>query len=237
MISYTKNIILSGASIKGQTHVERKLPNQDSFIIKKKGSGYALSVCDGVGSHKFSKSGSKAACKAVLKTYGLYRKKEIQKEEIGNTIEKYYKKYVKSKFKKQAGTTCLFAFIYLNGEVVIGQAGDGLILLRVDDKFVAFKNKNDEFLNDVSCLDCNKNGTSWKIRNLKVDWSNNKRIQIVLSTDGISEDIKPDKRETFMDYIIEKSKEKHGIFKELEKWNVPGSNDDKTVVVFSWGKE
>lgn len=236
-IFYTNNTTISGASVRGVSHKENRLPNQDSFLCKKNKNGVVLVAADGVGSHKYSKRGSISVCKAVCKVFDLYLKKKIAKDDIGKTIEFFYKKLIKKRYSCQAATTCLFALIYNNSEIIIGQAGDGVILLRVDDRFVVFKNKNDDFLNEVSTLDCKREFSNWKIKNLKVDFDTNYRIQIMLSTDGISEDIKPDKREICMDFFINKAKQKYGILHELTNWQVPGSFDDKTVVIFSWEKQ
>ena len=100
-----------------------------------------MSVCDGVGSEKYSQYGSKAASKAVIKVFKLYYHGKISKDSIGEKIEFYYRKYLWPMHRSAAGTTCLFALVYADNEVVIGQAGDGVILIKSDEKFVVFQNK------------------------------------------------------------------------------------------------
>lgn len=210
--------------------------NQDFFRIKRTKYGVAMSVCDGVGSNKYSQYGSRAASKAVMKVFDLYRKKRISKDDIGKTIEIYYKKYVKKKYRSAAGTTCLFSFVYANNEIIVGQAGDGVILIKEDEKFIVFQNKTDDFMNEVSALTCNHSYSNWKIKNVKFDQSVNKKLELLLSTDGISEDIIPEKREAFFDHFIEltKSNNESSLPDTLKNWDVPGSIDDKTVITFSW---
>lgn len=210
--------------------------NQDYFRILKKKYGIAMSVCDGVGSNKYSQFGSKAASKAVYKVFKSYHKGKISKELIGKQIEHYYKKYVRKKYRQEASTTCLFAYIFSNNEIIIGQAGDGVILIKLDERFIVFQNKTDDFMNEVSALSCNHNYHQWKIKNLKFDPIVNHKLELLLSTDGISEDIIPEKREIFFDHFINlSSSQNESKLKEtLDNWSVPGSIDDKTVITYSW---
>lgn len=234
---FTDKAIICGASVIGQSHVMNGTCNQDFFVIKKNKFGVAMSVCDGVGSNKFSQYGSKAACKAICKVFKLYSKKIIEKDSIGNKIEFYYKRFVKKKYQSAAGTTCLFAYVLSNNEIIIGQAGDGVILIKVDDKFIVFQNKTDDFMNEVSALSCTSDYHNWKIKNLKFSDNDNSLLQLLLSTDGISEDIIPEKREEFFDFFMNLSTRKHkGLKDKLLNWDVPGSIDDKTVITFNWRK-
>lgn len=238
MISCIKNAIVNGASIRGKMHKENHLPNQDCYEIKRTSYGFSLCVCDGVGSHKYSKQGAKAASKAVYKVFKLYYKKKIEKDEIGEKIRFYYNKNLRNKYRKEAGTTCLFAFIYKTDEIIIGQAGDGLILIKVDHRFATFQTKKDDFINEVCTLNGNHPFNSWKIRTLNFDSQQHSTLSILLTTDGLSEDIIPEKRESLLDHFMELSKKRkdHRLLKELKKWNVPGSFDDKTIIVFRWRK-
>lgn len=235
MTSFIKNSILSGASVVGNSHIANGICNQDFYKIKKTRYGIVMVVCDGVGSNKYSQFGSKAAAKAVIKTFKLYHKGKVPKDSLGKIVERYYKKYVRKKYKKEAGTTCLFVMACANDEIIIGQAGDGFILIKLDDKFVVFQNKIDDFENEVNALSCTKEFCFWKIKNLKFNSKLNKRLDILLSTDGISEDIIPEKRELFLEYFINLSnKDGSKLQEELQNWSAPGSVDDKTVITFSW---
>lgn len=234
--SCTKDCIVYGASIIGKSHILNHTSNQDFFRIKRTKYGIAMTVCDGVGSERYSQFGSKAASKAVIKTFKLYHHGKISKDSIGEKIEFYYKKYLWPKHRSAAGTTCLFALVYADNEIIIGQAGDGVILIKADNKFAVFQNKSDDFMNEVSALTCKYPYKHWKIKNLKFDFHQNRQLKILLSTDGISEDIIPGKREVFLEYFISltKSNSESSLPNELKNWNVPGSIDDKTVITFAW---
>ena len=63
-----------------------------------------------------------------------------------------------------------------------------------------------------------------------------KELEIMLTTDGISEDIIPDKMSDFMSYVMSKVVEnkKSGLKRLLTEWSFPGSIDDKTIVIARW---
>lgn len=234
--SFTNNSIVCGASVIGQSHIMNGTCNQDYFKILKTKYGIAMSVCDGVGSNKYSQFGSKAASKAVNKVFKRYHRGKVTKESVGEQIEHYYKKYVRRKYRHEASTTCLFAYVFSNNEIIIGQAGDGVILIKLDERFVVFQNKTDDFMNEVSALSCNREYHHWKIKNLKFNPTVNHKLELLLSTDGISEDIIPEKREQFFDHFINLSSSgsESKLKETLENWSVPGSIDDKTVITYSW---
>ena len=237
MTSYIRHAKVYGASIIGKSHVACSICNQDAYLIKKTKFGIMMCVCDGVGSHKYSQHGAKAACKAAATVFTMYSKRKIAKKEIGKHIEILFGKYLKKKYRNEAATTCLFVYVYKNHEVVIGQAGDGIILIKINGRFTVFQKKTDDFMNEVHPIDGIHPYLYWKIRNLEVDANSVKELTFLLSTDGISEDILPNKLEQFMDYFVALSKDEknnRGLRTELANWSVPGSIDDKTVITFSW---
>ena len=235
-MNFIDDAVICGASSIGKSHVAGRIPNQDHFVIKRNKYGIVMSVCDGVGSNRYSQYGSKAACKAVEKTFKLYYKRKINKEQIGQRVEFYYKKNLNRIYREAAGTTCLFAFIY-DSEIIIGQAGDGLILIKLDDKMIVFQDKTDDFINEVNPLNCKIKYTGWKIKNLRFNPLSNNVVAILLCTDGISEDVMPEKREVFFDYFLNLSRSgQTDLQKKLDNWDAPGSIDDKTVTTFEWRK-
>lgn len=237
MTSFIDKAKVCGASSIGNAHIKENIPNQDFFKIKQTEYGIVMSVCDGVGSNRYSHYGSKAASKAVEKVFKLYHKRKIKKGQIGQRIEFYYRKNLREEYRQEAGTTCLFAFVYDSSEVIIGQAGDGLILISLDEKFLSFQDKADDFMNEVKPLNCKRRYKDWKIRNLRFDPNINKFFALLLCTDGISEDVIPDKRKMFFDYFLNLSKEGNiKLQNVLDKWSAPGSIDDKTVITFDWRK-
>ena len=237
MTSFIDRVVVCGATSIGNAHIKENIPNQDSYRIKQTEYGIAISVCDGVGSNQYSHFGSKAASKAVEKVFKLYYKRKINKDQIGARIEFYYKKNLREVYRQEAGTTCLFAFIYNNSEIIIGQAGDGLILIKLDDSILSFQDKEADFVNEVKPLNCKSRYKYWKIRNLRFDPNKNYLLALLLCTDGISEDIIPEKRELFFEYFLDISKKEQSKLQDtLDNWSAPGSIDDKTIITFEWRK-
>ena len=234
--SFIKDSIVVGASVIGKAHLTNGICNQDYFRIKRNRRGISMAVCDGVGSNEYSQYGSKSASKSVSNVFKEYSRGRITKDMIGKQIELYYKKYLRKKYRYKASTTCLFSWVFSNGEIIIGQAGDGIILIKNDSRFIVFKDKLDDFLNEVNALSCNQDFNEWKIKHLKFDPKENSRLEILLSTDGISDDVIIEQREKFLDYFIGLSPNKRNSKLEqiLKKWSVPGSSDDKTVITYSW---
>ena len=150
MICFTKKNNICGASIIGKSHIINGTCNQDFFLIKRKRYGVAMTVCDGVGSNKYSQYGSKSAAKAVVKTFRMYHKNKITYENIGKTIEHFYNKKIRKKHKSAAATTCLFVMIFKNNDIIIGQAGDGIILIKLDEKFLVFQSKSETFISSMN---------------------------------------------------------------------------------------
>lgn len=237
MTSFTKKARIVGASIIGKSHLDSSVRNQDAFLIKRYRFGVVMCVCDGVGSNRFAHYGAKAACKAVSKVFRHHYYGKISKDQIGLNIDQYYKRNLRKKHRSEAATTCLFVFVYNDSKIIIGQAGDGAILIQINGKLIMFQSKQDEFMNEVIPLNGIHVYKSWKIKNLKFSSSTDTNLLFLLSTDGISEDILPNKWQAFMNHFLllsEGIKPKQALYNELKNWSVPGSFDDKTVVTFSW---
>jgi hypothetical protein len=123
-----------------------------------------------------------------------------------------------------------------NEKLYIGQAGDGVCCVKLDIKFKMTGQRDNDFTNEVVAISDKSEYDSWKFR--CIDLINISELEIMLTTDGISEDIIPDKMSDFMSYVFSKVEEnkKKGLQKILTEWSFPGSIDDKTIVVARWKK-
>lgn len=227
--------ICSGYTVKGKSHLRTKQPNQDSFLIGLLPYCDVFVAADGVGSHLYSQKGSKYVCRAVKVTFKKLHTKKIKEEDILSSIYHTYKKQVRKKEQYNVGTTCLFGVVY-NEKLYIGQAGDGVCCIKLDGKFKMTGQRDNDFTNEVLAISDKSEYDSWKYR--CIDLKNVRELEIMLTTDGISEDIIPDKMSYFMSYIISKveKNQKKGLQKILTEWSFPGSIDDKTIVVARWKK-
>lgn len=219
----------AGCSKIGASHIRNGEPNQDSFLIRLNGCLKVFAVADGLGSHKYSKKGSSAVCRAVWKTFKALSKGEINAAEITAEIENNYRAALKKRHKSRAGTTCIFCAVF-DDVLYVGQAGDGVCCINIDGGFKKTAPQGGDFTNEVHALSGDREFNAWKFRQLNISAAST--VEIMLTTDGISEDILPDKMQGFMQYVSEKAfAEKRGLKKLLDGWSVPASLDDKTIVI------
>ena len=224
------SVTLRVASVKGASHIAARKPNQDCGKAGIVGGAYFVAVSDGVGSHKHSRIGSHLVCHYVKKAAQRIAKGKLDNKGIGEFIfEKMHHLHLPKFIKTKMAATCLYA-IYFSNKLYIGQCGDGLVLARKGDKIRALKKGEDEFVNVVDALNPIASRANWKYASNEI--STEDTIQILLCTDGISEDIDPEAYSRFLDTFVENSAGPDGVKKLihiLQHWPVPGSTDDKTV--------
>jgi serine/threonine protein phosphatase PrpC len=154
-------ILTHYASVKG---IDKK-ENQDSLGVHET-QKYLLSiVADGLGSAKYSKTGSKKAVLAVKKAIIEWRKLT---QEDNNILLKlvyfYWNLFINDTKleKKDCLTTCLFLYIdKINNNILIAQLGDGLIYYK--SKNIVFLTKNNIDFNYTQALGSSKHINDWQI--------------------------------------------------------------------------
>lgn len=219
-----------GTSVRGPGHVRSGTPNQDSFLTLRRRWGDVVVVSDGVGSHKTSEYGSRAACLSVY--YAAQEWKDTNTDTLISSIQSNWLSFIRPFDPQKSAATCLFA-IRRNTDIILGMLGDGLIsVLRRDGSyFEIIENKDVCFSNQTSALSEKTQIDSWHL--IKID--PNVCNAILLCTDGVADDLLPNKRIDFIRHIYEQSK-KYSICKiyrelksMLENWPVPKHSDDKTI--------
>jgi serine/threonine protein phosphatase PrpC len=91
--------------------------------------------------------------------------------------------------------------------------------------------KTEFFSNVTECLNDSYNARAWEIKEIPAEGVE----VILLCTDGIANDIEPEKRHDFALSIyecykvMERKKRSREITKWLNEWPVPGHSDDKTL--------
>lgn len=227
-----------GASLVGAGHIKRNLPNQDCFLIDNNLDYTLVVVSDGVGSKKFPKYGSKTLCNTVKEVIRIFMKENRlkTKEELYICIDSVIKSWIKnlSPFKKEESScTCLFVVV-TKTNIITFQLGDGLIAIKENDKIIQSNLKNDEFLNVTKSIS-NCSFSDWNVNVIKKD---NKTYKILLCTDGVSEDLKENSLDYFIDLVSnkitnKKDKQKNNI--ELKNILISWPNifglDDKTIAM------
>ena len=120
----------------GKRHEELNLGNQDTvFAGKVCNDTYCLAVADGVSSCKWAKKGSEAAIDTVKRLALKLSESELRtddSDEIRRFVVRDWKNHFDGSWNDY-GTTLNFV-VWCNGDVVIGQIGDGLIASRLGDE-------------------------------------------------------------------------------------------------------
>ncbi len=227
---------LGYSCIRGKSHVASNLPNQDAVLVEMGTHGITLAVADGVGSQAYSQIGSQSAVVAVREAFFEFEHGLIPVASITKTIFEKYKGGVPERLRDQSSTTCVFAYLSNTYGLCLGKIGDGACYFKVNSSFSILAEKSDDFANIVHPLNALKNEVKWKTRHFSLH--GDESIRLLLATDGISSDIVPGREEDCLNFYCHKLSKWPQILRNLRvklylrNWNVPGSNDDKTMIVF-----
>ena len=236
MIFYSKSAGHAFCSVCGKSHVKSRLPNQDAALVHEGKHGVTLAVADGVGSHAYSQLGSRSAVAAVRDTFFEFERGLIPISEITKTIFEKYRDGVPKGVRDQASTTCVFAYLSNNSGLFLGQVGDGVCYFSINGVFSILDGRRGDFANIVHPLNASRSGVKWRTRHFNVCAKDS--VRLFLATDGVSADIMPGREEACLDYYCGLLSKWPRILRNLrarlclKNWNVPGSNDDKTMIVF-----
>ena len=228
---------IHSAIIKGP----RKEKLQDAFGIINKKHYSLIVVADGLGSAKHSDYGSKKAVVAVEKAIYQWRKlKKHDKKVLIQLIHFFWNLSIAdSEYeKKDCLTTCLFAYIdKLNHRIILGQLGDGLIFFKSGKRTVSLKSLED--YNYTKALGSSKSYNDWEIRDEHYDL---KDFVLIITTDGVSEDLVEEKEGEFAESLIQKlssikkNKRNKYLSQLLENWPTKFHTDDKTICI-AWERK
>lgn len=232
---------LGAASVIGKEHALSGMPNQDAYRVKKYSFGTVLVAADGLGSRPRADFGSNAACTAVCEAAKLWgRQPAAPVELLIRLIHSLWEVEVSSVPREDCATTCLFAVVFDNGRLACGQLGDGIVgYERADGAFRIVSDKEDDFTNVTQSLHSARSLGDWK-------WIEEETgsgpLSLLLATDGISEDLIPDKRQAFLNYLGELTaqaddfrRRNAAVRRLLAGWTAKHSNDDKTLIAFHRG--
>jgi len=222
-----------GASVIGPSHSEKQLPNQDYLSLQGYRGGWISAVCDGLGSHEYSQLGSRAASHAVQE---LWRESHIPSladiTEMNQNIHRRWLQTISPYPVTKSSTTCLYCVVDQQGAVAISQLGDGLILYKKSGVFYQLTPEDTNYGNQTNAL-----GSAYKAD----EWTNYRfSLQqqgdgVILMTDGVSDDLIPEKLADFYESIYQLSSKatrrqaKNWLQHELNDWATPKHGDDKTL--------
>lgn len=220
--------LAAGASVRGPAHEQDGSPNQDALSVRGCGGGCFVAVADGLGSRPRSYIGSRRAVE-------LAREVVLDlKTSTGADVPAQLSRAWRSAFANSYDdyeTTCLWAWVDAEGQGRVGQAGDGLMLIRSQGKFRVLSDKKDGFGNQTTTLaQAETEGA------VSADFTlSSPGDGVLLMTDGISDDLIPEQLEPFFDAIYRRQKRsskrrmKRWLEAELQQWSTPRHGDDKTI--------
>lgn len=226
------------SSVAGSLHAERKLSNQDAYLVKRYSFGTLLVVSDGMGSHKHSDVGSRSVCRAVSKAVQIWEAsgcKEIRL--IIPVIHSLWGLEIYPYPRNECGATCLFAFVSkVRKRLYMGQLGDGAVYFRIDGAMRLLKSKEDAFANLTTGINSIRSFEDWSLAEYDIC---DKRVALLLMTDGVSETLVESRKEEFVELIWKRLSEKRNLAERnmtvcsiLSKWNKVSAGDDRTLVSY-----
>jgi len=227
-----------GASVIGPLHVKTRIPNQDSWMARRYKWGNVVVVSDGLGSKAHSDHGSKAACLAVFEAAKSYQNTpNANLVDILRLIHANWLVKIAPYSSTDCSATCLFA-IQIEEIITLGRLGDGMIVAleeTSENHFILSDNKQDSFSNCTNCLQQEFKPEQWDTATIESAKCN----AVVLCTDGISDDLLPEKQIEFISEFVgeyagmEQKKRRIDIQHMLNEWPVPKHSDDKTIACLS----
>lgn len=223
-----------GGSVIGPLHVKAGTPNQDSWMARRFKWGNVVVVSDGLGSKAHSDHGSKVACLAVIQAAKTCQ--SIPSARIADILRLIHANWllkIAPYSPSDCSATCLFA-IQAKEIVTLGRLGDGMIVALGDSmggSIILSDYKQNSFSNYTDSLQQEFKAAQWEIATVDAaDCSS-----VVLCTDGISDDLLPQKRMEFARELsstyasVASGKRNRDLKRWLNRWPVPGHTDDKTI--------
>lgn len=195
-------------------------------------------VADGMGSRSAAREGARAAVAACRIAWRYWAAApQGSAEDLVRLIEVFWRLQLGLIPPEDAATTCLVCALRADGTGVALQLGDGLIGVREGPgTFRALTPERSTFGSVTRAL-----GTPHGLR----DWLMepvgplNDGMALLLASDGVSDDLIPEKRSGFVDWLLEDiapgQQPGRGLARALRDWPVPKHLDDKTVVLL-WGE-
>lgn len=150
-------------------------------------------------------------------------------------IEALWRLDVRPREPDVCASTCRFALLEKTGILVTANLGDGVTLVRGSGGDVTVYGGRDTegFGNETLALGMRHRLGDWRIAVLPPQ----PERCVVLATDGIADDLRPDKLQGFVRWIAEEIaplpplRRAACLRKELNRWPVPHHTDDKTLAV------
>lgn len=223
-----------GVSVVGPYHDESGLPSQDALGIFGGRKGKVLIVSDGMGSKQKSRLGARTAIKSVRKV--LFGPEVPTSRELIQNIYRDWLDNLPEGHPSNFGCTLLFALIQADGRATLAQLGDGVIIYKAGKRFNVLTPVKVNFGNQTVGLGISKSWADWHVEEVFLQSPGD---GVILMTDGISDDLHPEKIEKFFNTISASLRKTNKrivraqLQEQLRNWPTQGHSDDKTIAVIS----
>jgi len=221
------------SSVRGPAHVRDGLPCQDAWLAVPGGNSSLAVVCDGMGSKRDARQGSRAATLATRDAWRAWRRSVVGTiEDLVRHLEVTWRFRLQATPPSDAATTCLLYVEDDHGRAAIAQLGDGLIARRYADGTVQEHPTRSEGFGLTDALGSPHGLSDWVITHVP---PLRRGESILLATDGVSEDLERDRIGDLMRWVVEElgplPNANRLLRSELQSWPVPHHQDDKTLLV------
>lgn len=226
-----------GSSVRGPLHAKNARPCEDAWQGKQLPSAVAIAVSDGMGSKPSAALGAKAACGAALRAARSWSSATaVGTDWICRLLEAQWRFAVAPEDPQNCAATCHLLAAHKDAGLVYIGLGDGLALFQSGDEPVQFLStrRSSDFVNETLALGVNHRLGDWiQVRLPKPG----KPWIAALVTDGVADDLNPQKLDAFMKWLRHDIARKSRVTRSaalrsaLRDWPTPDHLDDKTIAV------
>ena len=224
-----------GASVSGPAHRALRKPNEDQWLGASGAFGSLIVVSDGLGSRCRARHGARKACVATLRAVNAWHKDGIGSfDNFVARIEPLWLEEISPFDRSDCAATCLLALAHRDGRTFVAALGDGMAAVRTHGAVERVEHpRASGFSNETQSLG---SGGVWAKRSFE-------RTEVdiaVLASDGVSDDIRPDRLADFVAWLkediatLQPKNRWRSLQRELNEWPTPRHLDDKTIAVLTW---
>ncbi|MFC1997827.1 PP2C family serine/threonine-protein phosphatase, partial [Chloroflexota bacterium] len=224
-----------GVTVNGPFHRQNKDTNQDAWLGRCRAEHTFITVADGLGSKTHSAIGAKMACLAVSDATRIWSDSNSSLSDIFRLIKILWEIKIAPHSPRDCATTCLFALVRYGKDVIIAGLGDGLGVIRHPNGNMNYViSRETEFSNLTTGLGLDHKIEDWNVRRFnELPFGS----AIMLATDGIADDLLPERVPDFIKFLIDEFGHKppkdryFALRKILFDWPTPNHQDDKTLAI------
>lgn len=193
--------------------------------------GWFAAVADGLGSRALSHIGSRLAVQVACRAL------DTLPSEPRDAIQQFYRSWLQALPDEPPGamaTTLLAAHCQADGRCRIAQLGDGFVLYRTGGVFGVLTLSRPGFGNETDALGVTKSFAAWQTKCVVLSEPGD---GVLLMTDGLADDLLPERLEAFFSHLIgkvESRSRRNGrrwLEGELKAWPTALHTDDKSIAL------